>query len=91
MLRGCTCQWCRRRVRTTIEITWEQYPRWMGVFTARYLCRLGSCPWPLYREVFAEMVGRGMLIASFQTGDDYPRYMLARLTLTAAKTKGGNR
>ena len=78
MLRACTCQWCRRCVRTAIEITWEQNPRWMGVFTSRYLC-FPSTPWPLYREVFAEMVARGLLV---QTEDDragFPRYFLARL------------
>jgi hypothetical protein len=89
-MRVCACAWCRRSVRTAIEITWEQHPRWMGVFTARYLCCVDS-PWPVYRSVFAEMIQLGILIASFETGDDYPRYILSRLTCRAAKPRGGNR
>lgn len=70
--------WCPRSVRTTIESTWEQNPRWLGVFTARYLCCL-NCPWPLYREVFAEMIARGLLIETQDDRAGFPRYFLARL------------
>jgi hypothetical protein len=93
----CTCSWCRRTIRTCIEITWEEHPRWMGVFTARVEGRLGWCPWPLYRDVFAEMVGLGILLASYEAGDEYPCYLLARLTLPALPAprgparKGGGR
>ena len=50
----------------------------MGVFTARYQC-LDSCPWPLYREVFAEMIARGLLIETQDDRAGFPRYFLARL------------
>ena len=78
MMRAHECGWCRRSVRTAIESTWERNPRWMGVFTARYLC-FSSTPWPLYREVFAEMVARGLLLQTEDEVSGFPRYMLARL------------
>jgi hypothetical protein len=79
----------RAAVRRAIELTWERYPRWMGVFMARYLGRLGRVPWPLYREVFTELVEDGVLRTSYMPGDDYPRYCLARL-LPAPPRKGGS-
>jgi hypothetical protein len=84
-MRTCDCRMCRRGIRLLIESAWVEHPRWMGVFTVRYEGRLGCCPWGLYREAFGEMVRRGILIAS--KGDEYPVYMLARLTLR----KGGAR
>jgi hypothetical protein len=78
-MRTCTCRLCRFWVQTDIELTWVEHPRWMGVFTARYEGRLGWCPWPLYREVFASMVGRGLLIESVDDYAGFNRYMLARL------------
>ena len=50
----------------------------MGVFTSRYLCCLNS-PWPLYREVFATMIARGLLIETQDDRAGFSRYMLARL------------
>jgi len=82
---------CRRGIRLLIESVWQQHPRWMGVFTARYEGRLGWYPWPLYREVFTEMVALGILIRSYQAGDDYPCYMLAKLTLPAGAAGKGDR
>ena len=70
---------CRLHIQTDIEQTWEQNPRWMGVFTARYEGHLGSCPWPLYREVFAAMVARGLLIETMDEHAGFSRFMLARL------------
>ncbi|MGZ5948969.1 MAG: hypothetical protein ACXWO1_02395 [Isosphaeraceae bacterium] len=69
---------CRCCVQADIEQTWERCPRWMGVFTARYEL-LGSCPWPLYREVFATMVARGLLIETVDEHAGFSRFMLARL------------
>jgi cell fate regulator YaaT (PSP1 superfamily) len=77
-MRVCACAWCRRSVRTAIEQTWVHNPRWMGVFTSRYLCCLNS-PWPLYREVFAEMVARGLLTQTEDEDAGFPRYLLSRL------------
>jgi hypothetical protein len=94
MTGACTC---RRCVRLLIETAWEEHPRWMGVFTARYEGGLGWCPWPLYRDVFAEMVELGILLASYEAGDEYFCYLLARLTLPALPAlrgparKGGGR
>ena len=51
----------------------------MGVFTARYEGAVGSCPWPLYREVFATMIARGLLIETADDHAGFARYMLARL------------
>ena len=73
-----TGETCRCSVRTAIELTWQRNPRWLGVFTARYLCSLNT-PWPLYREVFAEMVARGLLIETQDDRAGFPRYFLARL------------
>ncbi len=70
--------WDRLCVRADIEQTWEQNPRWMGVFTSRYLSP-GSCPWPLYREVFATMIARGLLLETADDRAGFARYMLARL------------
>ena len=86
---ACTCSWCRRTVRDAIEMTWEQHPRWMGVFLARVTGNFGWCPWPLYLEVFRGMVRAGLLIQSFGPGDQFPQYMMARLTLSTAATKKG--
>ena len=77
-MRAHECDWSRRCVRTAIEVTWERNRRFLGVFTARYLCCL-NCPWPLYREVFADMVARGLLIETQDDRAGFPRYMLARL------------
>jgi hypothetical protein len=86
---ACTCTCCRRTMRTEIESTWEQHPRWMGVFLARVAGNLGWSPWPLYLEVFREMVGAGLLIQSFGPGDQFPQYMLWRLTLRSAAARKG--
>jgi hypothetical protein len=77
-MRTCACRLCRLCVQDDIEQTWEQNPRWMGVFTARYLCCLNS-PWSLYREVFADLVARGLLIETADDHAGFARYMLARL------------
>ncbi len=75
----CACRMCQLCVRADIESTWERNPRWMGVFTARYLGAGSSCPWPVYREVFAAMVGQGLLIETADDRAGFARYMLARL------------
>jgi hypothetical protein len=79
MLRACACRLCRLCVQADIEQTWERNPRWMGVFTARYLSAVGAYPWPLYREVFATMVARGILIETADDHAGFARYLLARL------------
>jgi hypothetical protein len=79
-MRFCACdEWDRLWVQAGIETTWERHPRWMGVFTARYEGHLDGCPWRFYREVFADMVARGILIESLDDHAGFSRYLLARL------------
>jgi len=84
----CACRMCRLCVQADIEQTWERNPRWMGVFTARYE-GLGAYPWPLYREVFADLVARGILLETADEHAGFSRYLLARLVpVPSANPKG---
>ena len=74
------CRLGRRCVRLPIEAVWVENPRWMGVFTVRATWDAWAwCPWPLYRDVFGQMVRLGILLESIDVEAGYPRYMLARL------------
>jgi len=88
----CTCRKCRRDIRQRIEDTFIAEPRWMGEFTIRERAWLGWVPLLLFRHILGRMVLLGILIKSNAPGDEFPRYLLARVTLPAralAKQGGG--
>lgn len=88
----CACRQCRRDIRDRIEKAFVTEPRWMGEFTIREQAWLSWVPLPLYRHILGRMVLLGILIKSNAPGDEFPRYILARVTLPArvlAKQGGG--
>jgi hypothetical protein len=87
MTKCCTCRSCRRSIRDAIEAAFIVERRWAGEFTIRFHGRLGWVPLPLYRHVLGEMVFLGILIKSIDPADEFPRYLLARLTVK----EGGRR
>lgn len=91
----CVCRQCRRDIRLAIEAVFVADPRWMGEMTIRFHAHLGWVPLLLFRHILGRMVLLGILIKSHDPGDEFPRYLLARLTLPAQalaqNVKGGGR
>jgi hypothetical protein len=88
----CTCRQCRRDIRLAIEAAFVAEPRWMGEMTIRFRAHLGWVPLLLFRHILGRMVLLGILVKSHDPGDEFPRYLLARVTLPAralAKQGGG--
>jgi hypothetical protein len=79
----CTCRQCRRDIRNRIEETFVAEPRWMGEFTIRERAWLSWVPLPLYRHILGRMVLLGVIVKSTDPDDEFPRYLLARLTVPA--------
>ena len=74
------CELCDLSVRLEIESVFMRERRWMGIYIVRHQGNLGWCPMPDYVRVFTRMVRAGLLIVSFGQGDQFARYLLARLT-----------
>jgi hypothetical protein len=51
----------------------------MGEMTIRFHAHLGWVPMLLYRHILGRMVLLGILIKSHEPGDEFPRYLLARM------------
>jgi hypothetical protein len=88
----CTCRQCRRDIRNRIEETFVAEPRWMGEMTIRFHAHLGWVPLLLFRHILGRMVLLGIVIKSNDPAEEFPRYILARVTRPArvlAKQGGG--
>ena len=79
----CACRMCRRDIRRRIEEAFMLEPRWMGEFTIRVHAGLEWVPLPLYRHILGRMVLVGQLIKLNDPADEFPRYLLSRLTVRA--------
>ena len=79
----CSCRQCRRDIRRAIERVFEADPRWMGEITIRFHAHLGWVPMLLYRHILGRMCLLGILLKSQAPGEEFPRYILARVTMPA--------
>ena len=80
----------KRALRLDIEQVFEHSRRWMGIYQVRARIDRGWTDWGLFLCVWIEMIRLGILIQSFdRDADQFPRYILARLTLPARCRKGG--
>lgn len=87
----CTCRLCRLGVRREVERVLRSNRRWMGAYTIMYVGRLGWVPLWFYLAVLGEMLSRGLLIASYGSGDPFPRFMLSSLLSPGLRIVGGGR
>lgn len=67
-------------VRLEIEAVFLRERRWMGIYLVRHQGDMGWCPMPAYVRVFNAMVRAGLLIVTCGKGEQFARYLLARLT-----------
>lgn len=90
MKTNCDCTLCRLALRLDIEQAFERERRWLGIYQVRARIDRGWTEWGLFFSVWLEMIHLGILIVSFAAdADQFPRYILARLTLPARCRKGG--
>jgi len=74
------CPICDLNIRQDIEAVFLRERRWMGFYLVRHQANLGWCPMATYVRVFNEMRNMGKILVCFGEGDQFPLYLLSRLT-----------